>query len=78
LRPALEAAGFKPFILTKAEGQLKQLGRGRAGNLYRWLLEADLALKGTSSSATRSRIVLEQLIARLSTAADPRTASRAN
>ncbi|HEX4148933.1 MAG TPA: DNA polymerase III subunit delta [Pirellulales bacterium] len=78
LRPALEAAGFKPFVLSKAESQLKQLGRGRAGNLYRWLLEADLALKGTSSSATRSRIVLEQLISRLSTAADPRNAARAN
>ncbi len=78
LRPALEAAGFKPFILTKAESQLKQLGRGRAGSLYRWLLDADLALKGTSSSSTRSRIVLEQLIARLSTAADPRTTTPAN
>jgi DNA polymerase III subunit delta len=73
LRTALEAAGFKAFVLTKAEAQLKQLGRQRAGQLYRWLLEADLALKGTSSAAARSRIVLEQLIARLSKAADPRT-----
>jgi DNA polymerase-3 subunit delta len=77
LWPALEAAGFKPFVLNKAESQLKQLGRARASSLYHWLLDADLALKGTSSSAARSRIVLEQLIARLSSTADPRITSQA-
>lgn len=77
LRQALEAAGFKSFVLSKAEPQLKQLGRARAGKLYHWLLEADLALKGSSSSPARSRIVLEQLVCRLSQAADPRAASRA-
>jgi DNA polymerase-3 subunit delta len=75
LRGALEAAGFKSFIAGKAEGQLKQLGRQRAGKLYRWLLEADLALKGVSSSPARARLVLEELIARLSTVADPRNAA---
>ena len=66
LRQALEQAGLKPFLLGKAEGQLRQLGRTRASNLYHWLLNADLALKGTSSSAIRSRLVLEELIVRLS------------
>jgi DNA polymerase-3 subunit delta len=65
LRTALERAGFKPFILNKAESQIKQLGRARAGKLYTWLLDSDLALKGSSSSPARSRIVLEQLIARV-------------
>lgn len=68
LRQALELAGVKPFVMQKTEAQLRKLGRERAGALYRWLLDADLALKGSSSSPARSRIVLEQLIARLSRA----------
>jgi DNA polymerase-3 subunit delta len=72
VRGALESAGFKAFIVGKAEAQFRQLGRQRAAKLYRWLLEADLALKGTSSQRHRARLVLEQLIARLSSAADPR------
>jgi DNA polymerase III subunit delta len=71
LRQALEQAGLKPFLLGKAEGQLRQLGRFRASNLYHWLLNADLALKGTSSSPIRSRLVLEELIVRLSAPAPP-------
>ena len=71
LRQALERAGFKPFLLGKAEAQLRHLGALRAGQLYRWLLEADLALKGASSSGPRSRLVLERLILRLATPAAP-------
>jgi DNA polymerase III subunit delta len=67
LRDALTQAGFKSFILAKTEAQLRQLGRQRAGKMFRWLLEADLALKGPSSSPPRARLVLEQLIVRLST-----------
>ncbi|MEX2119480.1 MAG: DNA polymerase III subunit delta [Pirellulales bacterium] len=69
LSQALQAAGMKPipFIINKAQSQLKQIGRQRAARLYAWLLEADLALKGHSSSPARARIVLEQLIARLAT-----------
>jgi DNA polymerase-3 subunit delta len=67
LREALEQAGFKSFTLNKAENQLKQIGRQRASHLYQWLLEADMALKGSSSAAARARLVLEQLIVRLST-----------
>jgi hypothetical protein len=66
LRQALEQAGFKPFLLGKAEGQLRRLGRARGSQLYHWLLAADLALKGTSSSPARARLVLESLIVRLS------------
>ncbi|HEX3659466.1 MAG TPA: DNA polymerase III subunit delta [Pirellulales bacterium] len=72
VRSALESAGFKPFLLGKAEGQLKKLGRQRGGQLLRWLLEADLGLKGASSAS--GRVVLEQLVVRLSDAADPRNA----
>jgi DNA polymerase-3 subunit delta len=66
LRQALEQAGAKPFLLSKLDEQLRRLGRARAGHLHRWLLEADLALKGSSSAGVRSRIVLERLIVRIS------------
>jgi len=74
LKQALQQAGVKPFLLGKIEPQLRKLGRARAGQLYRWLLEADLALKGSGSSPARSRLVLEQLIVRIS--APPRSAPR--
>jgi DNA polymerase III subunit delta len=74
LRQALEIAGVKPFVIQKTEAQLRRLGRQRAGNLYRWLLDADLALKGTSSAPARARIVLEQLVIRLSAPDAKRTA----
>lgn len=67
LRQALEIAGVKPFVMQKTEAQLRRLGRHRAGSIYRWLLDADLALKGTSSAPARARTVLEQLVIRLST-----------
>ena len=63
LRQALQEAGFKPFVLAKAEQQLRNLGRRRAARLHRWLLETDLALKGQSHLPPR--LVLEQLVVRL-------------
>jgi DNA polymerase III subunit delta len=78
LAEALREAGVTPkkFVLDKTERQLRQIGRGRAKELYGWLLEADLALKGVSSSGERARLVLEQLIVRLSTAAAPLAMAR--
>lgn len=77
LRQALETAGVKtaPFIMNKAESQLRRLGRQRAIALRGWLLEADLALKGSSSSPPKARIVLEQLLVRLSAAPTQTTLS---
>jgi len=68
LRQALEQAGAKawPKAMDAAVTQMQQLGARRAGQLYRWLLEADLALKGSSSSGDRARLVIEQLIVRMS------------
>jgi len=68
MQDALREAGVTPkkFVLDKHERQLKQIGWARAKHLYRWLLEADLALKGVSSSGERPRLVLEQLIVRFS------------
>lgn len=49
----------------KAQRQFNQLGAARGRQLRRWLLEADLALKGASSGPARGRLVLEQLILRM-------------
>ncbi|HVX11669.1 MAG TPA: DNA polymerase III subunit delta [Pirellulales bacterium] len=74
MRQALESAGVKPFVIQKVEAQLRRLGRQRAGRIYQWLLDADLALKGSSSAPARARTVLEQLVVRLGA---PETNSRA-
>jgi DNA polymerase-3 subunit delta len=63
LREALERAGVKPFVLGKSEEQLRKLGRQRAGKLHRWLLQADLDLKGESKLPPR--VILERLIVRI-------------
>ncbi len=64
LREPLEQAGIRSFVLQKAERQLRLLGRHRGDQLYRWLLQADLDLKGESTLPPR--LVLERLIVRLS------------
>ncbi|MBN2291148.1 MAG: DNA polymerase III subunit delta [Pirellulales bacterium] len=66
LRHALETAGVKSFVLTRSQEELKRLGRHRGDRLYRWLLEADLDLKG--NSAVPPRLIVERLIVRLSAA----------
>jgi DNA polymerase-3 subunit delta len=78
LRAALEQVGVKNWqgAMDKAEGNLRQLGARRAAQLYRWLLEADLALKGSSSSGDRARLVIEQLFARMSRQLAPATAGQ--
>ena len=72
LRAALEASGILKFKLGDAEAQLKQIGRPRAKQLYRWLLAADLALKGHNAPKDRARRVIETLIIQLSKQAAPR------
>lgn len=63
LGAALEQAGVKPFVLKKAQQQLRSLGRHRGNRLYGWLLQTDLDLKG--ASALPPRLVMERLITRL-------------
>lgn len=68
LREALQQAGFNDWpkgTLATAEERLKQLGRDRAGRMYRWLVDLDLSLKGTHSPEDRARFALEQLFLRM-------------
>lgn len=71
LRAALEESGMPVFKISTAENQLKQIGRPRAKQLFRWLLAADLELKGHNSAKDRARRVLETLIVRLAKQATP-------
>ncbi|MGO9107985.1 MAG: DNA polymerase III subunit delta [Thermoguttaceae bacterium] len=64
--PALQQAGVNKFYLEKTEQQLRRLGRQRGSQLYRWLLDADLDLKGDSQMPPR--LILERLIVRLAPA----------
>ncbi len=66
LRMALEKAGIPKFKLQTAEGQLRQIGRQRARQIFGWLLEADLGMKGYNAGDDQSRRVLETLVLRLS------------
>lgn len=68
VRQALEQAGFRKWpkeAMERAERQLRQLGRQRAARMYRWLLETDLALKGSHSAPPRARLALEKLLVRM-------------
>ncbi len=68
LQAALLEAGFRKFpreALQTAEASLRQLGRQRAGQLYRLLLDSDLRMKGSHSTPRRARYVLEMLLIRL-------------
>jgi len=67
LRQAISESSAKvwPAMLDSTQRTMQQLGRQRAQQLYTWLLEADLALKGERSKRNRSRLVLEELIVRL-------------
>jgi DNA polymerase III subunit delta len=71
IRQTVERAGFHSFKLSDAERQLKQIGRPRGRQIYRWLLAADLETKGYNSAKDRARRVLETLIIRLSREAQP-------
>lgn len=63
MREALGQAGVKAFVLEKTERQLRRLGRRQGDRLYRWLLEADMDLKGNSSLPLRT--ILERLFVRI-------------
>jgi len=71
LKQVLQEAGCRANELDKAEAFLKQIGRERAGQLYHWLLEADLAMKGSHAVPARARFVLEHLILRLAKESKP-------
>lgn len=66
LREALLAAGSPayPAILQRNERHLRLLGRERGRELARWLLQAELDLKGNSQLSPR--VVLERLMVSLS------------
>ncbi|MFP6621330.1 MAG: DNA polymerase III subunit delta [Pirellulaceae bacterium] len=67
LGAALKQAGFHGGETSRAEKQLKRMGRERAAKLFQWLLEADLGMKGSHSKKARGHFVLEHLFLKLAT-----------
>jgi len=63
LPAAMNEAGVLPFAQKSTEQQLRHLGRGRVDQLYNWLVETDLGLKGSSQLPPRT--LLERLVIRL-------------
>jgi len=64
----LQQAGFHQWQkgeLDRAEKAIKQIGRERSRKLAAWLLEAEIALKGSHSSGDGPRQTLEKLLVRL-------------
>lgn len=66
---AVKAAGFRAWgdDVPRAQHNLKRIGRARLEQLGAQLLECDLALKGSHSSDSRARLLLECLAASLVT-----------
>ena len=73
MQGSLKAAGFRAWggEIASAERRLKQIGRKRIGQLYKWLVETDLALKRTHSKADRGRLMLEKLFVKLAEELQP-------
>jgi DNA polymerase-3 subunit delta len=63
LPAALEQAGVREFARRSAEQQLRHLGRRRLDQLYDWLLQTDLGMKGSSPLSPRT--LLERLVVQL-------------
>jgi len=63
LGAALAQVGVPPFAIQGCEQQLRHLTRHRASQLYDWLLETDLGLKG--GSHLPERLILERFVVRL-------------
>lgn len=63
LPAAIAQAGVKPFQAQAAANYLKRMGRPRAEQIYRQLLQADLDLKGASQLP--ERILMERLLMQL-------------
>lgn len=63
LSSALDRVGVTEWAAKGCEMQLRHIGPRRAGQLYDWLLETDLGMKG--SSGLPPRLLLERLIVRL-------------
>lgn len=67
---SLKAAGFRTWQgeMDKAAARIRRLGRRRLDVVHRWLLDVDLALKGTHSREDLGRQLLERLMISLAQA----------
>ncbi len=60
LGEAMDQVGVQPFVRRGLEQQMRHLGRRRLAQLYDWLVQTDLGLKGSSDLPARTQ--LERLV----------------
>jgi DNA polymerase III subunit delta len=65
LKTLLTKAGIT-YRVQESEEQLKQISRPRGRQILDWLIKIDLALKGRNSRGHKARLMLEELIVKLS------------
>jgi DNA polymerase-3 subunit delta len=65
LKTLLTKAGIT-YRVQESEEQLKQITRPRGRQILDWLVKIDLALKGRNSRGHKARLMLEELIVKLS------------
>lgn len=63
LNEAIADAGIPPFARGQTEAQLRHLGPGRLGQVYDWLVEANLKMKSTDELP--EQLLLERLVVKL-------------
>ncbi|MEZ6093498.1 MAG: DNA polymerase III subunit delta [Pirellulaceae bacterium] len=71
VRDALLQAGFRAWgdETSRAEANMRRLGKRKIENLGNWILQTDLALKRSHSREERARVALEKLVFWLNTEA---------
>ncbi len=74
LPQAFDQLGVSPFFRNGLEQQLRHLGRARMDRLYDWMIETDLAMKGSSPLAPE--LILERLVVKLARVEKPTAARR--
>jgi DNA polymerase-3 subunit delta len=74
LPEAFDRVGVPPFFRRELENQLRHLGKSRMDQVYDWLLETDLGMKGASQLPPE--LILERLVVKLARSDKPVAAGR--
>jgi DNA polymerase III subunit delta len=69
LNEAFDRVGVPPYYRREPEVQLRHLGKERMDQVYNWLIETDLGMKG--SSELPDKLILEQLVVKLARVEKP-------
>jgi DNA polymerase-3 subunit delta len=74
LNEAFERVGVPPFFRREMENQLRHLGKTRMDQVYDWLVETDIGMKGASELTPE--LIMERLVVKLARVKKPAPARR--